>query len=160
MVRVMFVCLGNICRSPTAHGVFLAKVSAAGLQHEIEVCSSGTAGYHVGSPPDERSVDAARVRGVDLSGLRARQFNVSDFDRCDYVLAMDQSNLSFLEQLVPETFTGHLGLLLAFSGDDAGEVPDPYYGGKEGFRKVVDLIDEASVGLLDQIKRHHLRGGG
>ena len=156
-VNVMFVCLGNICRSPTAHGLFAARVQEAGLQNRILVSSAGTGGWHVGSPPDARSVQAARQRGIDLSHLRARQVKASDFAEQDYILAMDRQNLADLRSLKPAHYSGSLDLFLTF-GDSPHhvEVPDPYYGGEEGFRLVLDLIDAASDGLLEHIRRTHL----
>ena len=156
-VNVMFICLGNICRSPTAHGLFAAKVQDAGLQNRIRVSSAGTGGWHVGSPPDARSIRVARQRGIDLSQLRARQVLASDFAEHDYMLAMDLQNLRDLRLLAPAEFDGHLDLFLNFA-EDAGhrEVPDPYYGGDDGFSLVLTLIDSASDGLLQHIRRTHL----
>lgn len=154
MKRVLFVCLGNICRSPTAHGVFQRRVDQAGLADLIEVDSAGTAAYHVGNSPDPRSTAAAKLRGYDLSPLRARQAVVKDFDQYDYILAMDHSNLSNLQRLQPGHFRGHLGLFLEFADQfDEVEVPDPYYGGDEGFSHVLDLVEAASEGLLMQLRQ-------
>lgn len=157
-VRVLFVCLGNICRSPTAHGVFQHKVSAAGLTDRISVDSAGTGAWHVGNAPDPRASDAAAGRGYDLSSLRARQVAAADFNRFDYILAMDNDNLCNLEALRPGDYSGSLGLFLAFAdGADCLEVPDPYYGGSGGFETVLDLVEAASDGLLDHIRaQHHL----
>ena len=152
--KVLFVCLGNICRSPTAHGVFAAMVEERGLSSVIEVDSCGTGGWHVGSPPDRRAVAEAAVRGYDLSPLRARQFSPVDFQRFDFILAMDHSNLADLQALRPRQFAGHLGLFLDFAPRrKEREVPDPYYGGDDGFAHVLDLVEEASVGLLQEIGR-------
>ena len=154
MTRVLFVCLGNICRSPTAHGVFQHCVDQAGLSDLIQVDSAGTAAYHVGNSPDPRSMAAARQRGYDLSPLRARQAVEEDFEQFDYILAMDQSNLGNLQRLQPGHYAGHLGLFLEFAKQfDEVEVPDPYYGGDEGFGHVLDLVEAASEGLLAQIRR-------
>lgn len=154
MKRVLFVCLGNICRSPTAHGVFQHCVDQAGLSDLIEVDSAGTAAYHVGNSPDPRSMAAARQRGFDLSALRARQAIEEDFDQFDYILAMDHSNLTNLKRIQPSRFNGHLGLFLEFAeAFDEVEVPDPYYGGDEGFSHVLDLVEAASNGLLAQIRQ-------
>lgn len=152
--RVLFVCLGNICRSPTAHGVFDALVTARGLSEQVQVDSAGTGDWHVGLPPDRRAQSEARSRGLDISRLRARQVKVSDFAEFDYVLAMDESNLRDLEAMMPASFSGYLGLLLDFAPQQAvREVPDPYYGAANGFARVFDLIEEASAGLLAEIQR-------
>ncbi len=151
-MRVLFVCLGNICRSPTAHGVFVSRLQQRGLEGRVEVDSAGTSNWHIGKPPDPRTVAVAAARGVDLSPLRARQVSAGDFDRFDYILAMDQHNLADLQALAPVDYRGHLGLLLAFDSQASLlEVPDPYYGGEEGFEQVVSLIEAASDALLDQI---------
>lgn len=153
MKKVLFVCLGNICRSPTAHGVFQSLVDAKGLSNQISVDSAGTAAYHIGNPPDSRSSAAARKRGYDLSTLRARQAVESDFETFDYILAMDQSNLMNLRAIEPDNYAGYLGLFLDFSSQPEKEVPDPYYGGDSGFEHVLDLVESASEGLLEQIKK-------
>jgi protein-tyrosine phosphatase len=154
--RVLFVCLGNICRSPTAHGVFESQVRASSLQHKVAVDSCGTGDWHVGKPPDSRATAAALHRGYDLSSLRARQVSKADFDHFDYILAMDQQNLADLRHLQPVNYTGHLGLFLEFA-DGAGltEVPDPYYGGADGFTEVLALVEAASAGLLRAIGDAH-----
>ncbi|MFK7977975.1 MAG: low molecular weight protein-tyrosine-phosphatase [Halioglobus sp.] len=146
---VLFVCLGNICRSPTAHGVFQAKVAQQGLSAHIVVDSAGTADWHTGKAPDPRAIAEASTRGYDLSELKARQAMTADFDRFDYVIAMDESNLQGLQQLCPEEYSGHLGLMLEFAPQqNLVEVPDPYYGGDEGFAEVLDLLEQACDGLL------------
>ena len=153
MTRVLFVCLGNICRSPTAHGVFAALVERHGLAQSIEVDSCGTGGWHVGEPPDRRATLEAGARGYDLRPLRARQLRTDDFRRFDYILAMDASNLADLQAARPTGFSGHLGLFLEFApARREREVPDPYYGGDEGFAHVLDLVEEASQGLLREIR--------
>lgn len=151
--QVLFVCLGNICRSPTAHGLFEKKVERAGLAERVLIESAGTAAWHIGKAPDPRTQAAAAARGYDLSALRARQVSRADFERFDYILAMDQSNLDDLQQLAPADFGGQLGLFLEYA-PDAGprEVPDPYYGGDQGFEQVLDLIERAAEGLLQQIQ--------
>jgi protein-tyrosine phosphatase len=150
--RVLFVCLGNICRSPTAEGVFRALVEERGLSHRIEIDSCGTSAWHVGEAPDSRSAREAARRGYDLSALRGRQVASTDFERFDYILAMDRANLSELELQRPAGYEGHLGLLLAFASEaELEEVPDPYYGGEGGFSHVLDLIEDASRGLLADI---------
>ncbi|WP_420600793.1 low molecular weight protein-tyrosine-phosphatase [Neptuniibacter sp.] len=155
-MKVLFVCLGNICRSPTAHGVFQTMVEDQGLADSILVDSAGTAAYHVGNPPDSRSAATARKRGYDLSNLRARQAVETDFRDFDFILAMDESNLMNLRSLKPHNYSGHLGLFLDFSPEPESEVPDPYYGGDTGFEHVLNLVESASEGLLEQIKRECL----
>lgn len=156
MIKVLFVCLGNICRSPTAHGVFQTMVEDQGLADSILVDSAGTAAYHVGNPPDSRSAATARKRGYDLSNLRARQAVETDFSDFDFILAMDESNLMNLRSLKPHNYSGHLGLFLDFSPEPERAVPDPYYGGDTGFEHVLNLVESASEGLLEQIKRECL----
>lgn len=148
-IKVLFVCLGNICRSPTAHGVFEDLVKAKGLSDRIIVDSAGTASWHSGSPPDSRSMAFAHKRGFELKHLRARQAIVEDFDEFDVILAMDNSNLQDLRDLCPSHFTGHLGLFLDFANAAESEVPDPYHGGDAGFEHVLDLVEDASAGLLE-----------
>ncbi len=155
-VAVLFVCLGNICRSPTAHGVFEQLVVEAGLGGRIRVDSAGTGDWHVGRAPDPRARQAAMARGVDIGQLRARQVSRQDFDVFDYILAMDRANLADLHAMKPSGFQGYLGLFLPFAtgGDgDVEEVPDPYYGGLDGFEGVYNLVHGASVGLLRHLRR-------
>ena len=153
MVAVLFVCLGNICRSPTAEGVFRAHCERAGLADRIQVDSAGTAAYHAGQPPDRRAQAAALLRGIDLSMQRARQVTADDFLRFDYLLAMDRDNLANLKRLCPPAQAGRLRLFLEFAhGAPALEVPDPYYGDGEGFEEVLDLVDAASAGLLAELE--------
>ncbi len=144
--------MGNICRSPTAHGVFRALVAEQGLADVIRVDSAGTAAYHVGNPPDARSAAAASRRGYDLTDLRARQVMVEDFAEFDYILAMDEQNLRDLQVTCPADFGGHLGLLLEFTSAARRDVPDPYYGGGNGFEQVLDLVEDAAQALLDRIR--------
>ena len=152
-VRVLFVCLGNICRSPTAHGVFQTLLEKRGLSASVRVDSCGTGGWHVGEAPDSRATAEAQSRGYDLSGLRARQFQFEDFQRFDYILAMDLSNLSDLRALCPPHYSGHLGLFLPFApAVTTREVPDPYYGGGDGFSHVLDLVEAASEGLIKELR--------
>lgn len=156
MVRVLFVCLGNICRSPTAEGVFRHVVERAGLQDRIEIDSAGTHAYHIGDPPDIRSQEAARRRGIDLSGLRGRKVTAEDIERFDYILAMDEENLANLRAICPAGLDEKIHLLLEFAPNrPEHEVPDPYFGGESGFERVLDMIDEASHGLLAQIRHRH-----
>jgi protein-tyrosine phosphatase len=150
--RVLFVCLGNICRSPTAHGVFENILEQRGMAHAVEVDSCGTGDWHVGGAPDSRSAAEASKRGYDLSQLRARQVQAADFTRFDYILAMDHLNLADLQAMCPKNYSGHLGLFLPFAEESVTEeVPDPYYGGADGFSHVLDLVEAASEGLLRQI---------
>lgn len=152
MTKVLFVCLGNICRSPTAHGVFLKIVEDQSLNNMIEVDSAGTHAYHVGKQPDPRAQSAALRRGIDLSPLRARKVNPSDFEYFDYVLAMDYENYSNLERICPAGYEHRLRMFLDFASNfEEKEVPDPYYGGDSGFEHVLDLVDDASRGLLKDI---------
>jgi len=159
MIRVLFVCLGNICRSPTAEGVFRARVAHAGLAHAIATDSAGTHGYHIGEPPDPRARAAAKRRGVDISDLRGRQVAREDFERFEYVLAMDRSNLRNLARLCPRGAESRLRLFLEFAPEGTpDEVPDPYYGGADGFEYVLDLAEAAADGLLAHIRELHLAG--
>jgi protein-tyrosine phosphatase len=147
--RVLFVCLGNICRSPTAHGIFEAMVNRAGHQERIKVDSCGTGGWHVGMPPDARATAEAAERGYDIGHLRARQLRSSDFLEFDYIVAMDRANLNDLRREQPENSIAKLVLFLDYgSANDYDEVPDPYYGGIDGFAQVLDLVEDASAGLL------------
>jgi protein-tyrosine phosphatase len=158
MVGVLFVCLGNICRSPSAEGVFRALVSHNGLDDAISVDSAGTHAYHVGDAPDPRAQAAAKRRGVDIGNLRGRQAISRDFQRFDYVLAMDKENHRNLAQICPPGEERRLSLFLDFAPSlDESCVPDPYYGhGESGFEKVLDLIEAASEGLLEDIRQRHL----
>jgi len=145
--------MGNICRSPTAEAVFRAYVVKAGLEQNILIDSAGTHDYHIGEPPDRRAQHAALQRGYDMSMLRGRQVGAEDFERFDYVLAMDHDNLAILQRLRPRDTKSHLGLFLEFAQHTrAREVPDPYYGGAEGFERVLDMIEDASEGLLKHIQ--------
>ena len=156
MIRVLFVCLGNICRSPTAEGVFRDVVSRAGLEERIEIDSAGTHAYHIGSPPDSRAQQAARRRGIDLSGLRGRKAVQADFEYFDFVLAMDEENLDNLLAICPEGLEGKAQLFLDYAPHrPEREVPDPYYGGDAGFERVLDMVEEASQGLLAEIRKRH-----
>lgn len=153
MRRVLFVCTGNICRSPTAEGVFRKLVADAGLEGLIVADSAGTHGYHVGEPPDHRTQLAARSRGYDLSGLRARRVVRDDFHRFDLVLAMDREHHGILATLAPPSVGHKLHLMMAFARRSAhDEVPDPYYGGPEGFELVLDLLEDAAAGLLERLR--------
>lgn len=152
--RILFVCMGNICRSPTAEGVFRDKVKQAGLAAEVEIDSAGTHDYHIGKPPDARAQEAARKRGYVFSDLRGRQVNAADFEKFDYVLAMDQDNLKSLQQLCPAHLQHKIRRLLSFSRSHPNlDVPDPYYGGRSGFDLVLDMVEDAADGLIEEIKQ-------
>lgn len=156
MAKVLFVCLGNICRSPTAEGVFSSKVTQRHLPSPIEVDSAGTAAYHINKSPDERSQREARLRGYDLGRLRARQVRNEDFSYYDYILAMDKSNLVHLQRLSPIPYRHKIELLLPYGSSGIEEVPDPYYGGREGFQHVLDLLEEATEALLEEIIKKNI----
>ena len=155
-LRILFVCMGNICRSPTAEGILRDKLAAAGLVEAVELDSAGTGDWHVGKAPDSRAIQAAAGRGYDISDLRARQVTAEDFQRFELILAMDHDNLAWLEQLrpaggaLPELFLARQGLAL-------GEVPDPYYGGAAGFERVLDLLEAACDGLVAEVAARHGR---
>jgi protein-tyrosine phosphatase len=151
---VLFVCMGNICRSPTAEGVFRHHVEQAGLGERIVVDSAGTHAYHVGDPPDRRSKAAAERRGIGLGDLRARRVSDQDFERFDYIIAMDMDNLERLKDQSPPEHHPKVRLFLEFSSAQEREVPDPYYGGAAGFERVLDLVEEASRGLLETLSRN------
>ena len=156
MVRVLFVCMGNICRSPSAEGVFLSLVEREGLVERIQIDSAGTHAYHVGEPPDSRAQSAALQRGIDISGQRARKVCREDFEHFDYVLPMDLSNYEILESIRPAGSRAVLRRFLDFAPDLPEEdVPDPYYGGPRGFARVLDLIEVAAEGLLREIRQRH-----
>ncbi|TVP91674.1 MAG: low molecular weight phosphotyrosine protein phosphatase [Pseudomonadaceae bacterium] len=149
-MKVLFVCLGNICRSPSAEGVFRQRL-ALRPSLQVTVDSAGTAGYHIGKSPDTRSMAAARKRGIDISGLRARQVTAEDFHRFDLILAMDRSNLSDLRRLDPGN-GAELRLFMEYAPDQPLEVPDPYYGGEQGFEQVLDMLEAAADALLDELQ--------
>ena len=152
MIKVLFVCMGNICRSPTAHGVFQSLVDQNGLGKSILVDSAGTHSYHTGNPPDPRSQSTAKAQGVDLSGLRARRFVSNDFVEFDYVIAMDNANRADMLAIKPDESNAQFNLMLDFSSRyQHQEVPDPYFG-EEGFEQVYDMISNAAEGLLQQIR--------
>ena len=156
MVKVLFVCLGNICRSPTAHALFQAAVNKAQLEQRIQIDSAGTGGWHSGSPPDQRAQKTALAHGYDMSHLQARQVHIDDFSSFDYILAMDHQNLQDLKAIAPANYHGVLGLFLTQSGiDRAEEVPDPYYGGDEQFEYAIGLVKEGVDGLLERIRQQH-----
>jgi protein-tyrosine phosphatase len=157
MIRVLFICMGNICRSPTAEGAFTRLIRAEGLEERIWVDSAGTHAYHMGDAPDPRAIRAADRRGIALEHLRARKVAAADFDTFDYLLAMDEDNVAHLTDICPEErFLPRVRLFMDFA-EDAPEsnVPDPYYGGLQGFERVLDLVDDAARGLLAHIRAQH-----
>jgi len=151
-MRILFVCLGNICRSPTAEAVFRQQLRAAGLDTQVVVDSAGTSDWHVGKPPDTRTRLAAQRRGYDLTALRGRQVQVEDFSRFDLILAMDASNLAQLQALQPADSHAQLDLYLRRYQLALDEMPDPYHGGEEGFEQVVDLAEQAAACLLAEVR--------
>jgi protein-tyrosine phosphatase len=151
-MRILFVCMGNICRSPTAEGVFRRLVEERAPDLDLEIDSAGTHDYHVGEPPDERAVAAASRRGIDLSRLRARQVEDADFERFDLLVAMDRLNRETLLERSPAGSHERIRLFMEFTGRrDVEDVPDPYYGGPLGFEQVLDLAEEAAAGLLEEV---------
>lgn len=153
-IGVLMVCMGNICRSPTAEGVFRRQLEEAGLEHLVRLDSAGTHDYHVGKSPDPRASQAASKRGYDLSNLVGRQVGPSDFQDFDLILAMDHDNLANLMRICPRGLEHKVRLFLSFSSRYAGmEVPDPYYGGPQGFDRVLDMVEDAAAGLLAEIRR-------
>jgi len=152
-IKVLFVCMGNICRSPTAEGVFISLLKAKGTSDKFLIDSAGTHAYHVGKPPDHRAQDEALLRGVDLSYQRARQAEPKDFHQFDYILAMDRDNYRGLAAICPEGMEDRLHLFLDFARElEEDEVPDPYYGGKDGFRLVFEMVESAAAGLLESVR--------
>ena len=152
-MRVLFVCMGNICRSPTAEGVFRRIVAERASHLGLEIDSAGTHAYHVGEPPDPRTIEAAMSRGIDLTDLRARQVSKDDFERFDLIVAMDRLNHATLLDRSPPEHHPRIRTLLEFAGRTApADVPDPYYGGAEGFDDVLDLVESAVEGLLAEVR--------
>jgi protein-tyrosine phosphatase len=153
MTRILFVCMGNICRSPTAEGVVRKILINKGLETIIKVDSAGTHGYHTGESPDPRTCEAALKRGIDLAGLRARKVVPEDFERFDLVLAMDRSNLAFLKRGARPEHHPKLGLFMEYARRfRIDEVPDPYYGGEKGFELVLDMAEDAGWGLIETLQ--------
>lgn len=153
MRSILFVCLGNICRSPTAEGLMLNHLAAAGLTHSVRVDSAGTGGWHAGDPPDPRAIAAARKRGVDLAPLRARQVKTTDFSDFDLIVGMDRQNVADLRRLAPAGSTARIGLFLEEALGLSSEVPDPYYGDERAFDAVFDLCDRAVRAFIEKIDR-------
>lgn len=153
MTKVLFVCLGNICRSPTAEIVFRHRVQAAGLSHLVRADSAGTGDYHIGELPDSRAREAALKRGYDMSNLRARQVQPEDFEEFHHILAMDRTNLAILKRRCPPAYSHKLGLFMDYSRNySEREVPDPYFGGPGGFDIVLDMVEDATLGLLAKLR--------
>jgi protein-tyrosine phosphatase len=151
-MRILFVCMGNICRSPTAEGVLRRLIQERAPHLGLEIDSAGTHDYHVGEPPDARAIAAAARRGIDLRSLRARQVSEEDFERFDLIVAMDRANREALLSRSPAEFHGRIRLFMEFADDsNVEDVPDPYYGGPLGFEQVLDLAEEAAAGLLDEV---------
>ena len=152
--RVLFVCMGNICRSPTAEGVLRKLLEERAPELDVQVDSAGTHAYHVGEPPDPRAQRAAQRRGVDLSAQRARRVTEHDFAHFELVLAMDEQNRDALLEICPAEHRGRVRLLLEFAPHTGrSSVPDPYYGGSVGFEHVLDLVEEAAAGVLEHLRR-------
>jgi protein-tyrosine phosphatase len=157
-MRILFVCMGNICRSPTAEGVFRQILAKQEIDLAVEVDSAGTHEYHIGSAPDRRAIEAAARRGIDLSALRARRVEDRDFEYFDLILAMDRENLAMLRDRAPRAYQSRIRLVLDYAPDaHTREVPDPYYGGATGFEKVLDLLEQASEGLMSELLRDQRR---
>ena len=155
MIKVLFVCMGNICRSPTAEGVFRRKLREKKLEDKVDVASAGTHGYHVGEAPDQRTQRAAAARGYDLSGIRARKIAPQDIDYFDLILAMDRNSLEALHVVCPPERFDRLGLFMDYSKNfDDDEVPDPYYGLGQGFDLVLDMVEDATDGLVELLWEH------
>lgn len=151
-INVLFVCMGNICRSPTAEGVFRHHVEQAGLSDRFFIDSAGTHAYHVAEPPDRRAIAAAERRGISLQGIKARRVVAEDFETFDWIIGMDDDNIRRLQERSPEEAQSKIRRFLEFANDPETEVPDPYYGGSAGFERVLDLVESASQGLLDTLK--------
>lgn len=154
MIRILFVCMGNICRSPTAEGVFRKKMREHGLEDQVDVASAGTHGYHIGEAPDQRTQRAAAQRGYELSNIRARKIAPQDFDYFDMILAMDRNSLDSLRLNCTPEQEKRLALFMHSSTNfDDDEVPDPYYGLGQGFDLVLDMVEDATEGLINSIKQ-------
>ena len=152
--KILIVCMGNICRSPTGEAVFRAKVREAGLEKHVKVDSAGTHGFHAGEAPDARSQRAAKKRGYELDGLVARQIMKEDFTHYDLILAMDWDNHALLQQIAPRQFHHKIKLLMSFATEhESAVIPDPYYGGLDGFEVVLDYVEDASANLVDFVRR-------
>jgi len=155
VTKIMFVCMGNICRSPTAHAVMQHYVNSQGLSQQFLIESSGTHAYHVGEPADRRSQQVAKQRGIDMSDLRAQKISITDYDHFDWILAMDEENLKLIEYYAPDSYTAKCRLFMDFASKHPEQkvVPDPYYGGEQGFEKVFDMVEDACQGLLNHVQK-------
>lgn len=152
-IAILFVCLGNICRSPVAEGIFRKKIEDAGLSDKVIIDSAGTAAWHVGKPPDPRMTSAANIRGYDLTPLRARQAIADDFDKFDFIIAMDHENYDNLMDIRPPSARANLAMFLDFAEHiTETQVPDPYFGGERGFYHVIDLVENAADGLIKSLE--------
>ncbi len=152
--KVLFVCMGNICRSPTAEAVFRAKVKDAGIERHVAIDSAGTHGFHQGEAPDVRAQRAGKKRGYDLEPLRARQITKDDFVAFDLILAMDWENHAHLQQIAPRQYHHKIKLMMSFATEhESAVVPDPYYGGPDGFEVVLDYVEDAATNLIDFVRR-------
>lgn len=152
-LRILIVCMGNICRSPLAHGVVRKRLADAGIESRVRLDSAGTHSYHAGAPPDERAQTAARRRGIDISDLRARRVESVDFETFDLILAMDDDNADALRGVAAREHRHKIHLFMEYSAGDVGRsVPDPYYGGPIGFERVLDMVEEAADGLIEQLR--------
>lgn len=153
MIKILFVCMGNICRSPTAHGVMQHKINQRGLQKRFLIDSAGTHAYHVGEQSDPRSRSTASAKGIDMEFIRARKISVLDYDEFNYILAMDQDNLDLINYYAPENYTADVRLFLEFANQasttNEQQVPDPYYGGEAGFENVFSLVDKGCDALIE-----------
>lgn len=156
MTRILFVCMGNICRSPTAEGVVRKMLEDIYGELRLEVDSAGTHAYHAGSEPDHRTQSAARRRNLDISAQRARQVTREDFEKFDLLLAMDEDNITILQSRCPSEHRGKLRLFLEYGSLGERNVPDPYYGGETGFERVLDLVEDAARGLLESLRQKTL----
>lgn len=155
---ILFVCMGNICRSPTAHGVMQHKLNQYGLGDRYVIDSAGTHAYHVGEKSDPRSRSTVQTRGIDMEYIRARKISIKDYDHFDYILAMDEENLALIEYYAPQSYSARIDYFLSFAQRDSKVnsvvVPDPYYGGDEGFERVFDLVDVGCESLLAYLEDH------
>ena len=153
MINILFVCMGNICRSPSAEGFFINALHRSKIKDHVSTDSAGTHGYHIGHSPDSRAVDTAADFGVDISNLRARKVDVADFDEYDMIIAMDHDNMTNLKRLQPESSRAELKMMMAYHPDgNPVEVPDPYYGGMDGFNYMCSLLNAATTGLLRDLE--------